>query len=86
MFFSKIFETKRDFSGVFFGRILLRQNCRYLKSTRFFGSFFCWEDFFLSHTEILTIICLRACNEHQVPWILDPVAAGFTPLRCGSME
>lgn len=24
---------------------------------------------------------VKACNEHQVPWVLDPVAAGFTPLR-----
>lgn len=36
------------------------------------------QDFFLVH------FCLRACNEHQVPWVLDPVAAGFTPLRHGN--
>ena len=48
MFFSKIFETKRDFSGVFFWEDFALQNSRCLKSTRFFGSFFLLGGFFFS--------------------------------------
>lgn len=55
------------------------------ENTTFFRSFFV-AGFFSQPLEGFTEVhfCLRACNEHQVPWVLDPVAAGFTPLRYGN--
>ena len=48
-------------------------------TTIHFSGVFLWQDFFLSHLRVSL-----KCNEHQVPWVLDPVAAGFTPLRYGN--